>query len=93
MAIHDTIRTVAAVAIYTPLSRRESDVLRLLAAGKTDRVIAGELSITEKTTKAHVKRVYQKMGIGQGEGYNPRVLAALFVARGGLEGGQRHAGE
>jgi DNA-binding NarL/FixJ family response regulator len=73
------------VSILTPLTARECDVLRLLALGMTDREIAGALVISMKTLKTHITRIYEKMGLGQGKGYNPRVMAALFVARGGLD--------
>jgi DNA-binding CsgD family transcriptional regulator len=43
------------------LTARESEVLRLLATGATNRAIAAELSITERTVKAHVTRILTKL--------------------------------
>jgi two-component system NarL family response regulator len=45
------------------LSARELAVLRLLAAGRTNKEIAGELFVAEGTVKAHVAGVYRKLGV------------------------------
>jgi DNA-binding NarL/FixJ family response regulator len=45
------------------LSRRESEVLRLVAAGRTNRAIATELSISEKTVARHVSNIFAKLGL------------------------------
>jgi DNA-binding NarL/FixJ family response regulator len=45
------------------LSRRESEVLTLIAAGKTNRAIATELFITEKTVARHVSNIFTKLGL------------------------------
>ena len=44
------------------LSRREMDVLRLLASNRTYREIAGELSVSEETVRSHVKSILHKLG-------------------------------
>ena len=43
------------------LSPREVDVLRLIAGGNANKVIAGQLSITEETVKGHVKNILSKL--------------------------------
>jgi len=44
------------------LSQREIDVLRLIAAGKSNKEIAARLSITEETVKNHVTHILAKLG-------------------------------
>jgi DNA-binding CsgD family transcriptional regulator len=46
-----------------PLSEREAQVLRLLAAGKTNRDIAEALFISEKTVARHVSNIFDKLGV------------------------------
>jgi len=46
------------------LTERELEVLRLLAKGKTNKEIAGELVITERTVKFHVSSLLSKLGAG-----------------------------
>jgi len=46
------------------LTRRERDVLALLVAGKRNRAIGQELTITENTVKFHVANVLRKTGTG-----------------------------
>jgi len=46
-----------------PLSGRELAVLKLLAAGRTNKEISGELFIAQGTVKAHVAGVYRKLGV------------------------------
>jgi DNA-binding CsgD family transcriptional regulator len=45
------------------LSAREVQVLRELAAGKTNRAIAGRLFISEKTVARHVSNIFNKIGV------------------------------
>jgi DNA-binding NarL/FixJ family response regulator len=47
----------------TPLSRRELEVLRLVAAGATNREAAARLFISEATVKTHLLHVYAKLGV------------------------------
>jgi DNA-binding CsgD family transcriptional regulator len=46
------------------LAGRETEVLRLLAAGKRNRQIGVELGISENTVKFHIAALYRKLGVG-----------------------------
>ena len=46
-----------------PLSVRESEVLQLVAEGKSSKIIASELCISEKTVGAHRQNITNKLGI------------------------------
>ena len=45
------------------LTRREYDVLRLVAHGDSNRSIADKLYISEKTVKNHLTNIFQKLGV------------------------------
>jgi DNA-binding NarL/FixJ family response regulator len=44
------------------LTRRELDVLRLMAAGETNAGVGSRLFISEGTVKSHVKHILRKLG-------------------------------
>jgi FixJ family two-component response regulator len=54
------------------LTQRESEVMKLVVAGKLNKQIADELDISMKTVEAHRARVMEKMGV--------RTLAELVKA-------------
>ncbi|MFL5968363.1 MAG: response regulator [Gaiellaceae bacterium] len=55
------------------LSPRETDVLRLVATGLPNKRIARELEISEKTVKAHLTQIFQRIGV------TDRTQAALWA--------------
>ena len=63
------------------LSDREREVLRLVAQGLPNKLIARELSISEKTVKTHLTSVFRTIGV------TDRTQAALWAERNGLGSG------
>lgn len=53
---------IAAHSADDALTPREIEVLSLIAAGKANKVIADQLSVTEETVKGHVKGILSKLG-------------------------------
>lgn len=45
------------------LTTREIEVLRLVAAGKTNRLVAGDLYLSEKTVARHLSNIFGKLGV------------------------------
>ncbi|HWF25085.1 MAG TPA: HD domain-containing phosphohydrolase [Solirubrobacteraceae bacterium] len=48
----------------SPLSPRETTVLRILAQGKVYKVIADELGLSASTVRSHLHKAYEKLGVG-----------------------------
>lgn len=72
------MREVRAPEDPDALTERETEVLRLLAQGKSNKEIAYILSIGEKTVKTHVSSILSKLGVSS------RTQAALHAVRIGL---------
>jgi len=56
-------RTLPCGTTDLPLTCREHEVMRWLAAGKTDRDIAEILAISPRTVHKHLQRIYEKLGV------------------------------
>jgi len=65
-------------AVDDALTLRETDVLRLLASGNANKLIADQLSITEDTVKGHVKNILSKLGA------NDRTHAVTIALKRGI---------
>ena len=72
------MREVRAPDNPEPLTERETDVLRLLAQGQSNKEIAHNLSVSEKTVKSHVSSILRKLDVPS------RTQAALYAVRQGL---------
>jgi DNA-binding NarL/FixJ family response regulator len=66
------------VANHHDLTPRELDVLTLIARGRSNKVIARELGVAEKTVKTHVSHILAKLGVSD------RTQAALYAVKQGL---------
>jgi DNA-binding NarL/FixJ family response regulator len=60
------------------LTSRELDVLRLIGGGRSNKEIAAELGISERTARTHVSRILGKLGLSS------RTQAALWAVREGI---------
>jgi DNA-binding NarL/FixJ family response regulator len=72
------VREVRAPETPEALSERETEVLRLIAQGHSNKEIAQALGLSDKTVKTHVHRVLAKLGLPS------RTQAALYAIRIGL---------
>jgi non-specific serine/threonine protein kinase len=61
-----------------PLSRREQEVLGLVAQGLTNRMVAERLVVSERTVDAQMRSVFDKLGLSN------RAQAAVWAANHGL---------
>ena len=75
--LHDPAWVRAAVAT---LSRREREILPLLAARWTDREIAEALCISYRTVTTHVTNIYNKLGVS-----SRREVAAFAIVAAGSD--------
>lgn len=86
--LHPSVSYVVVHALQTPneedqtalgdLTKREVEVLQLVAQGHTNQEIATRLEIDERTVRVHVSHVLQKLNLEN------RTQAALFALRNGL---------
>lgn len=74
------VKTASSQSSDTPtLSARELEILRYLASGRANKVIANDLRITEATVKVHVKGILRKIGATN------RTQAAIWAIHNGLK--------
>jgi DNA-binding NarL/FixJ family response regulator len=66
----------------TPLTARECEVLRLVAAGRTNREIATTLVISEHTVARHVQNIFAKLDVGS------RAAATAYAYEHGVVAGR-----
>jgi DNA-binding NarL/FixJ family response regulator len=73
-----SLRAAPRTDLTAELTTRELEVLRLLGAGKANKEIAAELSISERTARTHVSNILGKLRLSS------RTQAALWAFREGL---------
>ncbi len=71
-------RETALREVSRVLTGREIEVVRMLARGLRSSTIAAELHISDGTVKAHLHRIYEKLGV------DGRVNLILFAREKGL---------
>jgi len=65
-------------ALPAPLTKREIEVLRLIARGSTNKEISADLKISQHTVKSHVIHIFNKIGV------NDRVQASTWGVMNGV---------
>ena len=60
------------------LTPRELEILQLVLAGRTNKTIAAEICISEKTVEFHLANIYAKLGV------RTRMLAGLWATQQGI---------
>jgi DNA-binding CsgD family transcriptional regulator len=73
----------AAVARPHGLTARELQVLRLVASGKTNKAIAAELFLSEKTIDRHVSNIFAKLEVTSRAGATARAYEYRLIRPGG----------
>lgn len=58
------------------LTRREGEILHLVARGRTDRQVASALYVSPYTVNKHLHNVYRKLGVGGRAGAVSKALEA-----------------
>jgi DNA-binding NarL/FixJ family response regulator len=68
-------------SVLDDLSARERDVLQLIAEGRSNAAIAGQMHLAIKTIETNVAAIFGKLGLSQARDDNRRVLAVLAWLR------------
>ena len=66
------------MASLSDLTCREYEILQLVLAGYTNKAIAAEIYISEKTVEFHLDHIYNKIGV------RTRVMASVWAMRQGI---------
>ncbi|HSZ52177.1 MAG TPA: response regulator transcription factor [Caulobacteraceae bacterium] len=74
----DVSAEIAHHAVDEPLTARETDILRLVAAGKGNKAIANQLAVSEDTVKGHLKSAFAKLDVAD------RTHAVTVAAKRGI---------
>ena len=66
------------MANLSDLTPREMEILQLVLSGQTNKAIAAEISVSEKTVEFHLARIYTKIGT------RTRILAGIWAMQHGI---------
>ena len=66
------------MATLSDLTQREIQILHLVLEGQTNKAIAGEICVCEKTVEFHLNHIYSKIGA------RTRLLAGLWALQQGI---------
>ncbi|MDP9421367.1 MAG: response regulator transcription factor [Pseudomonadota bacterium] len=69
---------IAIHAAQEPLTERETTILKMVAEGKANKVIAWELTLSEDTVKAHLRSIFSKLDVSD------RTQAVTLALRRGI---------
>jgi DNA-binding NarL/FixJ family response regulator len=72
-------RTHAERSILNDLTPRELEVLREIAAGKSNAAIGESLFLTKRAVEKHINSIFMKLGLADAEDVSKRVKAALLL--------------
>lgn len=67
------------MAALSDLTSRELEILQLVITGKTNKAIASEIYISEKTVEFHLDNLYTKLGL------RSRMMAGIWALQQGIE--------
>ena len=67
------------MATLSDLTPREMEILQLVLAGRTNKAIAAEIFICEKTVEFHLDHIYTKIGV------RTRLMAGIWALQHGIE--------
>lgn len=66
------------MAALSDLTPREIEILHLVVAGRTNKAIAAEICVSEKTVEFHLDKIYTKTGL------RTRMLAGMWALQQGI---------
>jgi DNA-binding NarL/FixJ family response regulator len=66
------------MATLSDLTQRELEILQLVIEGKTNRAIANEMCITQRTVEFHLDHIFTKIGM------RTRLLAGIWALQHGM---------
>jgi DNA-binding NarL/FixJ family response regulator len=84
--VDELVRARRATDVLGRLTKREQEILSLLAQGRSNRSIADELRLSPKTVEGAIGIVFAKLGLEEDGRDNRRVLAVLAYLDGGATG-------